>query len=136
MEVNRLQVPKRLVAFIDLGVWPRDDEGARRQNLSCPVLKERIQLLAPEEERIFFYPPPFRSVAQRMTGGEEAFWLRFGALEGISPPILLDYRQNRADPTIIRLLWRKPNPNEWVVCAKDFDEFADKLELGTNSLQP
>jgi hypothetical protein len=78
------------------------------------------------------------------SGPEEEFWSSHGALEGISPelsiviadfglgsdsPILLDYRQDRSNPTVIRLQWRKPQPNVWMRCANGFDEFADILGL-------
>jgi len=74
----------------------------------------------------------------------DGFWSRFGALEEISPelcvdigdfglgsdsPILLDYRQDRSNPAVIRLQWRKPQPNGCVRCADSFDEFADMLGL-------
>ena len=46
---------------------------------------------------------------------------------GADSAIVLDYRQE--NPPVIRLVWRKPEPNEWVRCADSFDEFADLLGL-------
>jgi hypothetical protein len=142
-------LPKRLIALIDSGLWPRTDAEERQQNLRSLVSAERIQLFAPEERKIYLLKPPFRTVAKRMSGGEEKFWSRFGALEEISPelclqigafelgsdsPILLDYRQDNSSPAVIRLLWRKPQPNTWVRCADSFDQFANMLGLDLNSL--
>jgi len=82
-----------------------------------------------------------------VVGRPGKFWPRFGALEEISPelsveigdfgigsdsPILLDYWQDRSKPTVIRLHWRKPQPNVWVRCAGNVDEFADMLALDTS----
>jgi hypothetical protein len=73
---------------------------------------------------------------------EGAFWSEWGALAEIAPDlalnvgdfgigadsaIVLDYRHE--NPAVIRLLWRKPEPNVWVRCANNFDEFADLLGL-------
>jgi hypothetical protein len=162
--VGSLQLPKRLLALIDSGLWPRNETEANRQNLQSLVPKERIQLFAPEEERIYLVWPPFRTVAEIMRNAEsrrdseEWFWATFAAPEGISPdlsvcigdfglgsdaPILLDYREDRSNPAVIRL---KVNPrlgetipndrkkligwaNVWLCCADTFDAFADMLGL-------
>jgi hypothetical protein len=42
---------------------------------------------------------------------------------------VLDYRQDRNNPSVIRLKWQKPQPNTWVRCAENFDQFADMLGL-------
>ena len=137
-----LPLPKRLVNLIDSGRWPRTPDEERRQNIHLLVSKERIQSFAPEQDRIYLFRPPFRTIAQRMSGAEGAFWSRWGALGEIAPDlaldiadfglgadsaIVLDYRQE--NPPVIRLVWRKPEPNEWVRCADSFDEFADLLGL-------
>jgi hypothetical protein len=74
------------------------------------------------------------------------FWTKWGALNEIEPElaldigdfglgsdsaVVLDYR--KADPSVIRLVWRKPDPNTWVLCAGTFDEFADMLGLEQNA---
>jgi hypothetical protein len=103
--------------------------------------------------------PPFSTVAAFIAAQEGEFWSRFGALEQINPdlsifigdfglgsdsPILLDYRRDPANPTVIRL---KLNPtladasaggspkvlgwaNAWLRCADSFDVFSDMLGLG------
>jgi hypothetical protein len=139
---GELPLPKRLLNLIDSGLWPRTPDEERRQNVHLLVPKERIQSFAPEEDRIYFFRPPFRTIAQRMNGGEGAFWSKWGALGEISPDlaldigdfglgadsaIVLDYRY--ANPPVIRLKWRKPESNVWVRCADSFDEFADMLGL-------
>jgi hypothetical protein len=74
----------------------------------------------------------------------EQWKVEVGALEEISPAlsvdigyfglgsdsaIVLDYRQDRNNPSVIRLKWQKPQPNTWVRCAENFDQFADMLGL-------
>src|SRR5579863_2168592 len=156
--VGKLPLPKRLLSLIDTGLWPRTPAEAQHQNIRSLVSKERIQVFAPEEDRIYLVSPPFSTVATRMTHNEK-FWSKFGALEQISPdrsvliadfglgsdsPILLDYRHDVSAPVVIRL---KLNPihgdtmpngrkkllgwaNVWLRCADTFDGFADMLGLG------
>lgn len=142
--VGNLPLPKRLIDLVESGLWPQTADEALRQNLRSLVSKERIQLFAPQEDRIYLLSPPFHTVAKRMSGKGGNFWSKYGALEGIAPdlsvviadfgigsdsPILLDYRKDPDSPTVIRLLWRKPASNIWVRCAETFDEFADMLQL-------
>ena len=141
---GNLPLPKRSLSLIEAGRWPRTHEEELRQKLHLLVSKERIQSFAPEEDHIYFFRPPFRTRAQRMDGrgGEGAFWSQWGALDEIAPDlaldigdfglgtdsaIVLDYRHE--NPPVIRLLWRKPEPNVWVRCADNFDAFADLLGL-------
>ena len=155
--VANLPLPKRLLALIDSGLWPRTSKEAMRQNIRSFVSKERVQVFAPEEERIFLVSPPFSTVAARMDKGD-TFWSSFGALEQISPelavflgdfgpgsdsPILLDYRLDVSAPVEIRLKLKSIRgetmtngrkkvigwANVWLRCADTFDEFADMLGL-------
>ena len=146
MFVDGLRIPERLVKLIDRGLWPRTEAEARRQHLRSLVPEERIHLFAPEEDKIYLMKPPFFTVTKLRSGGEEQFWATYGAPEGISSdlsvvigafeigsdsPILLDYKEDRSNPTVIRLQWRKALglPNAWVRCANNFDDFADMLGL-------
>ena len=119
--VGDLPLPKRLLTLIDSGLWPRTPDEARRQNSRSLVSKDRVQIFAPEQDRMYLLSPPFSTVASRIAKGDK-FWSRFGALEQISPelsvligdfglgsdsPILLDYRQDVSNPAVIRL---KLNP--------------------------
>jgi len=139
---SNLSLPTRLRQIIETGRWPKTHDEEIHQNIRSLVPKERIQSFAPEQDRIYLFRPPFRTIAQRMSGAEGAFWSRWGALGNIAPDlaldiadfglgtdsaIVLDYRQE--NPAVIRLVWRKPEPNEWVRCADSFDEFADLLGL-------
>jgi hypothetical protein len=139
---SNLPLPTRLRQIIETGRWPKTHGEEIHQNIRSLIPKERIQSFAPEQDRIYLFRPPFRTIAQRMTGAEGAFWSRWGALGDIAPDlaldiadfglgtdsaIVLDYRQE--NPAVIRLVWRKPEPNEWVRCADSFDEFADLLGL-------
>ena len=77
-----------------------------------------------------------------MSGSEGDFWSEWGSLGEIAPDLALvmgdfglgadsaimpDYRQE--NPVVLRLVWRKPEPNVWARCADKFDEFADMLGL-------
>ena len=145
--VDGLRIPNRLVTLVNRGLWPRTREEELKQNLKCLVPEDRIRIIAPEQNEIYFLRPPFVTVAYRIGKGDQ-FWSKFGAQEGISPqlslvvgsfglgsdaPILLDYRENRADPAVIRLKWNYGTDvgNVWMRCANSFDEFADLLRLDT-----
>jgi hypothetical protein len=155
--VGSLSLPKRLLTLIDSGLWPKTPVEAMHQNIRSLVSKERVQVFAPEQDRMYLLSPPFSTVAARMTHNRK-FWVRFGALEQISSelsvliadfglgsdsPILLDYRPDGSNPAVIRLIL---NPvlgetlasgrkrvvgwaNVWLRCADTFDAFADMLGL-------
>lgn len=146
MFVEGLPIPHRLTMLIDRGLWPRTEVEARRQNIYSLVPADRIHLFAPEEDKIYLMQPPFYTVARLRSMGHEKFWSTFAAPEGISADlsieigafqlgsdssILLDYRGDRNNPSVIRLKWRKTVglPNVWVRCADSFDGFADMLGL-------
>ncbi len=143
---NGLPLPTRLAGLIERGLWPRTATEERKQNVRCLISKERIQAFAPEHDRIYFVRPPFHTVAKLRNEGQEQFWSTFAAPEGIAPeralflgdfglgsdsPILLDYQEHPNNPSVVRLKWRKGSglPNIWVLCADNFDEFADMLGL-------
>ena len=144
--VDGLMIPERLVALINRGPWPRTEEDELRQNLKPLVTTERIRIIAPEQDRVYFFSPPFPTVARLSNGDEKQFWLKHGALEdidaqssvvigdfglGSDAPIVLDYRKSRLSPTVIRLKWNYGigQRNQWLLCANSFDEFADILCL-------
>jgi hypothetical protein len=134
--VGGLSLPRRLITLIDAGFWPGF------------VSKERVHLFAPEEDEVYLFKPPFCTVAQRVSSDTVDFWSEFGALEQITPelcidiadfglgsdsPIVLNYRESLENPSVLRLHWRKPQPNVWVRCADTFDSFADMLDLEHSS---
>lgn len=156
--VGNLSLPNRLLQLLETGRWPRTEEEELHQNIRSLVSTERIRSFAPDQDRIYFVRPPFSTVAALIAARKREFWSRFGALEQISPdlsifigdfglgsdsPILLDYRQDPANPSVIRL---KLNPiladassggrpkvlgwaNAWLQCADSFDAFSDMLGL-------
>jgi len=148
--VDGLHIPRRLVALIELGIWPRNETEERKQNIKSLVPAERIHLFAADEDRIYFLSPPLRTVRKLLSSKlHESFWRRFGALEGLTPelsveigsfglgsdsPILLDYREDPSNPAVIRLKWRNNQglQNIWVRCANNFEEFADMIQLEQN----
>jgi hypothetical protein len=148
--VEGLPIPARMVALLESGLWPRSEQEWLRQNLHPLIPKDRVHLMAPEETAIYRYRPPFATVAKLRASGQEKFWSTFAAPEGISAdlsvviadfgvgadsPILLDYRENRSSPRVIRLKWQKAQgrPNVWLPCADSFDQFADMLGLDRKS---
>jgi len=143
--VDGLRIPTRLVTLVKRGLWPRTRAEELKQNLKCLVPEDRIRLIAPEQNEIYFVRPPFVTVAHLISKGDQ-FWSKFGVPEGMSPqlsvfigsfglgsdaPILLDYRDNRSNPAVIRLKWNygTGSGNVWMRCANSFDEFADLLKL-------
>jgi hypothetical protein len=145
-----LPLPIELENMIRTGYWPSTPESERAQNLKSLVSKDCIVRFAPEEDRVFFHRPPFHSVEERLHGQEGTyFWKRpEAAIHEIDPtlalvigdfglgsdaPIILDYRHNRLNPSILRLRWstdkEKPrfSDNHWVKIANDFAEFAGLL---------
>lgn len=144
MRVGEFQLPEELVALIEAGKWPRNLHEANQQNLRSLAPEERIQLLAPEECRLFLYYPPFGTAASILSREEVGgFYRRFGAVDQIVPeatveigdfglgsdaPIALDYRNGPTEPRVIRLLWATGG-NRWVEMAPDFRTFAEVLGL-------
>ena len=105
---------------------------------------ERVHLFAPEEHTLILDPPPFIILAEELGEIPDCFWAQFGASEKISPELTIiiadyfglgsdtfvavDYRADRDNHAVIRLLWRRQGQrNTWVPCAETFDEFADML---------
>lgn len=62
MTVGPWTLPGELEAMIASGFWP-NAENANRQNLGSLILEERVRVFAPEEDRIWFNPPPFALVS-------------------------------------------------------------------------
>ena len=88
--VADLRLPKRLLALIDRGLWPRNHAEAELQNLRSLVPAERIHLFAPEQDRIYFAFPPFCTIAARTSGSGKEFWCKWGAVNEIAPELSVD----------------------------------------------
>jgi hypothetical protein len=139
-----LEVPQLLYELLASGRWPRDASEAQAQNLKPLVALERLRALAPEEQNIFLFPPPFSTVRQQCAF--EEFWTwPVAAPDGIDfdlalvigdfglgsdAPILLDYREDAANPRVLRLRWSAHGrDNKWVLMAPDFRSFVDGLGI-------
>jgi hypothetical protein len=153
MSEGHLRLPPLVEVLASSGRWPATPQESLRQNLEPVASAERIFAIAPDEERLYLYPPPFRSVASDVTAYEKKgwnFWVEYGALHELDPsraliigdfgpgsdsPILLDYR-HEPDPCVIKLAWlgvgagssSKPTTT-WVKIAESLDDFARRLGL-------
>ena len=131
-----------------MGRWPRNRDEEIRQNLTPLVSVVQIKQLAPEEDMLYLFAPPFLTVAKRAVS--ERFWFDqrsapseidfelaldigdFGL--GSDAPILLDYRINRQEPRVLRLRWSdKGTDNHWIEAAPNFETFADILGLNSTA---
>lgn len=141
-------IPQRLESLIATGIWPARPEQAG-PGIKAPIAEEKVRRFAPDEPEIYFYPP--RLVSARIAGGE-TFWTWAEAdPSGIDPeasvligdfglgsdaPVILDYRENPADPFVKYLKWgASAAESRWVTGASSFDEFCEMLEL-TNPPTP
>jgi hypothetical protein len=138
---NSLTIPKALTSLIESGFWPRNSAEANRQHQRCLVPEAAIRFFAPEEEKIYFYPPPFSTVRQHQS--KTSFWSDpRAAIHEIKPDLtlmigdfgigsdaglLLDYSQTATDPRVLRLKWAQEG-NHWVEVAATFDQFANMLK--------
>jgi hypothetical protein len=145
MRVDGLLIPDALTAALDAGRWPRTHEEANQQNLQSRVSLQGVQQLAPGEDRLFLYHPPFGVLARGLVGEGDLFYNRFGALDQIVPeltieiadfglgsdaPVALDYRDSTEAPRVIRLQWRcGGQSNHLVQMAPNFATFAAVLGL-------
>jgi hypothetical protein len=145
-----LPLPAGLESLIQTGFWPTTPEAVNAQNLRSLVSKERIIRFAPEEDGLHLQRPPFRTIEERLQGEEGTFfWKRpEAAIHEIDPalalvigdfglgsdaPIILDYREDKLNPCVLRLRWstdqEKPrfSDNHWVKIADNFSQFAEFL---------
>jgi hypothetical protein len=96
----------------------------------------------PESKR-----PLFGTIAdEESVEGSVSFWKKYGSIHQIDPAkalviadfglgsdtaVILDYARDPINPPVLRLRWsERGKNNQWVQCAKDFDEFAEILGLG------
>lgn len=139
-----LRVPLLLDELLVSGRWPRDEKEANAQNIKALASQERVMALAPEEQWLILLPPPFYTIRQKSVGNRFWTWdmaaphgidfdlaLDIGDFGlGSDAPILLDYRENKATPRVIRLRWSPDGKtNEWVIMAPDFASFVASLGL-------
>jgi hypothetical protein len=139
-----LTIPRLLKSMIESGRWPRTKAEANAQHLKPLVAPEAVRKLAADESTLFLFPPPFPTVRARCQ--ENPFWVSsmadpdgidfdmaldigdFGL--GSDAPILLDYREDAANPRVIRLRWSNGGTeNRWVLMAPDFSSFVEALGL-------
>ncbi len=99
--------------------------------------------MAPEENRLCLYPPPFFSVQTCIDRGESEFWMQwappladparclvigdFGL--GSDAPILLDYSNEDTAPCVVRLRYAEDQQKQWVLMAQNFESFVGGLGL-------
>ncbi len=148
MESPAFELPSLLQSLLAVGRWlPRIGREAMSQHLHPLIPPGRVRLFAVEESKIYLQSPPFATVAEEAGAPLESFGRNF-MLDEISPmhlliigdfdrvldaPIILDYRNDGANPPVLRLSWSETAPGKpktcWVKGANSFDEFADMLGL-------
>ena len=143
----KIEIPKKIIALIDSGIWPKNQEESMRQNIHISISQENLKKIAPNEDYIYFYPPPFNTVATLIEKNKE-FWLKYGAIDSIQPDkclmighfgigsdaaIILDYSINLQTPSVKRQVWNKEG-NYWETIASSFEEFIDKIKLSNNAI--
>jgi len=137
-----LRIPTEIGVLIESGLWPANEEEANKQNLKCLIPEASVRALAPEESKLFLYPPPFSTVQEVMSGAEADFWKDAGtAVSEIAPaltlligdfgagsdaPMALDYRDDVRNPPVIRLRWSSEG-NHWVKIAASLAEIVPIL---------
>jgi len=143
-----LEIPKPLQSLVDTGRWPLNADDCGKQDERNWVDAETVKQVADDEERIYFYPPPFLTIAASFSvRGQTEIWKSdlsapneihfdraiiigdFGI--GSDSPIILDYQDSLINPPVKRLKWG-PGPkcvNHWEKIAESFQEFSDILNL-------
>lgn len=147
MESFPYPLPKLLLRLISEGIWPGASGPSMNAQQSAPLVPpDRVQLFAEDESLICLESPPFHSIADEVKNARSGnFWQQCGALHQITPelaliigdfgmgsdsPIVLHFRENAADPPVLRLRWSpKGEGNEWVQGARNFESFARLLGL-------
>lgn len=142
MNQINLEIPKELLTLVESGIWPKDEKESMRQNSALLITQENLKKVAPDEDYIYFYPPPFEIVDSLIKENKE-FWIEYGAIHSIEPEkclmigdfglgsdaaIILDYSKDLGRPVVKRQVWSNSG-NYWDTMAPSFKEFIDKIEL-------
>jgi hypothetical protein len=136
----KVTVPREIEALMRAGIWPRNPAEVTAQNLRALVPQDLVRRIAPEENEIIFYSPPFVTVRAEM--GPGSYWCNPNcAVNEIDPdrtaligdfglgsdaPIALAYRNELAEPSVIRLRWGREG-NHWVEVAPNVRAFVMAL---------
>jgi hypothetical protein len=143
VKVMRYAIPTIICDLIASGIWPKDAKSAMAQNLQPLVSRERLRRFAPDEDHLYLYAPPFRTIADEVASSSpvvaERFWKALGALGQIIPekalilgdfgqgsdaPIILDYSRDSLDPPVFRLRYSAGGRTDWVQAAANLAEFS------------
>jgi hypothetical protein len=147
-----LPLPRLLSQLIAEGIWPTDAKSGWGQYERPLSSRERVRQFAAEEDEIHLWVPPFHTIADEVASASievvDDFWKRHGALDeiiaekalilgdfglGSDAPIILNYAVNALNPPVFRLRWLPNQPTKWVQGARNFDEFASILGLGSEN---
>ncbi len=141
-----LVLPAKLMELLASGVWPSEERDLQRQNLEQIVSLEAVRRVAPDENALVLFPPPFETIATRIERGE-LFWtwpeaapsqidpektLLIGDFGLVSDTgLVLDYRET-GEPKVLRLRWHFPNPeenNKWEQVSPTLADFCKAIGL-------
>lgn len=147
MKCPELRVPKMLLEFVDMDIWPSTPEKANKQHIISIISIDKLKEFAPDENNIFFYPIPFYTINDLYTK-EPEFWELYGAIHKINPNLslvigdfglgsetilILNFSENINNPSVYRLKWNKGIDNSWIKVADNFDVFSEMIGLGSAS---
>ena len=142
-----LTLPPLLDILLAEGRWPRTDQEQLAQSLRPYVSPERVRAVVPDEQgSLYLYKPPFAPVGRRTDPQDFFNWPSsdpagidydlaimigdFGL--GSDAPIALDYRNDLANPRVMRLRYNPDSPplvGKWIVMTPDFPSFVSALGL-------
>jgi hypothetical protein len=140
-----LQIPSLLEDLVAAGRWPRTAQEQLAQILQPLVSPDRVKRLAPDERGIIYLAaPPFRAAGRRADPKDFYNWPSSdpGGIDldraivlgdfgiGSDAPIALDYREDAANPRVLRLRYNEDCPpliGRWVLLSPDLASFVAAL---------
>jgi hypothetical protein len=146
MRVHQLEIPKALCQLIDAGVWPTAPDEVGRQEYEPILGEDAAKVLSPEDTKIVLMNPPFHTIADEVSDGNE-WWIEdlsnVGEIDydkaviiadfgiGTDSPIILYYDQPEP-PSVMYLKWSwsgMASVHSWVRTHSSFEEFASDVGL-------
>ncbi|OZG69944.1 hypothetical protein BTA51_28605 [Hahella sp. CCB-MM4] len=148
MNLQKAELPPKLLRLISNSWWPMENSDIIEQDVSPHVSKNLVKALMPEEEKVCFYPYPFLTFQKYIDDGYEFCSLSTENGGNIIPSKVLvigdfgigsdallavDYSDENSEPRIIKQMWVETDcvsePAHWRVVSDTVEEFFAALEL-------